>query len=265
MDRFLLSALLLLGAERPEANGDAEAHLAGRLVAIVHDPARAHSVQARVAAARLLGEMGIGARSVVPQLALILDQPGRGFPLRLDEAVVAALGRMGAAARPAVPALVRNAGQDRDLDRAIDEAVAAIMRSGALPVPVEELARKLKDADAGERLRAAKRLALMGAEAKGAAPALAAALADEDGDVRRQAVLALRAIGPAPHLKSILGAHVRDLGDDDPAIRLGAAKSLASMGLAGKPAVPALEAAAKGDPDEDVRAVAAEAAARLRK
>ena len=47
----------------------------------------------------------------------------------LDEALVRAVGRIGGPARAAIPALLANAGMDRDLDRAIAEAVREILHS----------------------------------------------------------------------------------------------------------------------------------------
>src|SRR5262249_56231572 len=114
----------------------------------------------------------------------------------VEEGVGRAVGRMGPAGGEGVPALVRNAGRDCDLDRAINEAVGEILRGPNARVGVANLAEQLKAPNSGDRLRAGKELAQMGVDARGAAAALTEALSDQDPDVRRQAYRALLAVRP---------------------------------------------------------------------
>ncbi len=271
---LLASICLLCGADKPAADKPAAARpveenglnalIALRLAAIIRGPTGLHPVPARIAAARTLGHMGFEARAAVPELIRVLEQPWRHYPLALDEAIVAALGQIGGPARPAIPALVGNVGRDRDLDRAVAEAVAAILKTDSAPSSVEELIRSLSDPVPGERLSAAKKLSALGVDARPAAGALAAALADPDADVRRAALKALLVIDPrAAPLQALLAVHIRDLTDADEAVRLAAAKALARQGPTARFALPALRAAARSDPDEDVRKVAGDAVARI--
>src|SRR5262249_18010241 len=62
------------------------------------------------------------------------------------------------------------------------------------PPNVEHLVADLKDEDASVRLRAAKKLGMLGKDAASAVPALTAALKDEDDDVKRVAAEALKLV-----------------------------------------------------------------------
>lgn len=266
MSRLALAAVLLvpLPAAGQGARDQQNADVAKQLVTIIRNDEGRFPPPARAAAARALGDMGLDARAALPDLIAVLNNPQRAYPFCVDEALVRALGQLGAPARAAVPALVRNVGLDRDLDRAIDESIRRLLGIAQVGEDVAVLARRLRDPDAGERLRAAKKLAAMGPEALPAVPELNAALLDPDRDVSRQALAALQAIRPgAKPSKAALGVLVRDLSDEDESVRLRAAKALGKLGAAAKGALPALQAAAKGDADEDVRRGAAEAAGRI--
>ncbi len=264
-----LLAAALSGADEPAPRGESErdrlnGDVARQLVSIIRDDGGPYPPPARAAAAQTLGRMGIDARAVVPELTQILNDPLRCYPFVVDEAIVRAVGDIGLPARPAIPALVRNVGKDRDLDRAVQESVARILSAAHVSEEVAVLARLLKSADPGERLRAAKQLFALGPDARAALPELTAALLDPDRDVSRQVLLALQAIRPgAGASKQAIGVYARDLSDPDEAVRLRAAKALAKLGPAARPALPALQAAARNDPDEDVRRVAADAIARI--
>ena len=77
------------------------------------------------------------------------------------------------------------------------------------------------------RLTALHSLALMGANAKPAIPALAVAVSDPDPRVRRAAVLALGAIGPAA--KSVAATLRLALKDQDPEVRKAAGAVLLTL------------------------------------
>lgn len=247
-----------LDSERDKQNAD----VAKQLILILRGT-KVFSPPARAEAARTLGKMGLDARSIVPDLIQILSDPTRCNPFPVDEAIVRAAGDIGLPARKAIPALVGNVGKDRDLDRAISESVERILKAVHTSEALAALKRLLKDPDAGERLRAAKKLATLGPDARAAIPDLTAALMDSDRDVSRQALLALQAIRPGGTGSVALNVYIRDLGDEDEVIRLRAAKALAKLGPAAKPALPALQAAARNDPDEDVRKVAGDAVAKI--
>jgi len=262
---FSCMAVILLGCclradERDSRNG----HIARQLVQILRDNSGRTTPQARVAAARTLGKMGLDARDVIPELIQILSDSNRRYPLLVDEALVEAVGRLGVPARDAIPALLRNTGYDRDLDRAIRESVDTILAAPQIQTQLAVLIARLKDSDPAERLRAAKALAAFGTDGKPAIPALTRALNDRDPDVRRQALRALEAIQIRVEASdAVLGVYISDLTDTDEAIRLRAAKALGRYGPAAKAALPVLTEASRNDPDADVRRVAADAIARI--
>ncbi len=120
---------------------------------------------------------------------------------------------------------------------------------------VPALAAALKDRDQFVRLYAARALRRMGAEAKEAAAALIAALKDQDSSVRASAADALGRMGA--EAKEAVTALIAALNDRDGDVRRSAARALRPMWAEAKEAVPALTAALK-DQDSSVRASAAE-------
>ena len=103
---------------------------------------------------------------------------------------------------------------------------------------------------------AVKSIGMMGSAARQVAPLLAAALGDEDADVRRAAVAALRRVTPdARPSDAEISAIAADLRDPDSANRLRALKTLANMGPAAASASAAIEAVAD-DRDPDVKKLA---------
>lgn len=246
----------------PTSAAEVNARVAGELVAVVRNPTMA--TPARVAAAKALGQMGGGARAAIPELIVILENRQRGYPFVLDEALVKAVALMGSPAREAIPALVQNAGRDCDLDRTINESVTQILRGVPASPPVAKLIEQLKSTASSDRLRAAKELAALGLDARDATASLVLTLNDPDPDVRRQAFRALVLIRPgaAPD-RAMLSVLVRDMTDPNEAVRIAAVKGLVRAGPAARFAVPVLQAAARNDPDEDVRRLAADAIGRL--
>jgi HEAT repeat protein len=145
---------------------------------------------------------------------------------------------------------------------------------------VIKLVKQLRDKDEFVRLKAAKALGKLGADAKDALPALTDALKDEDADVRAVAKQAVATISDAldttkkkdslakleRHLNAskdadeavrmkAAGGLAKCLSDTDEIIRLKAAQGLAEMGLDAKGTLPDLATASK-DTDEAVRKMA---------
>jgi HEAT repeat protein len=223
----------------------------------------------RIAAASALGRIGPVA---VPALAAALGAAGPD----VRRAAIYALRTIGP---PAVPALTAALGDDNpdvrraaaggigppvipELAVALGDADAGVRRAAAETLggigpaaaeAVRVLAAALGDADAGVRRAATGALWGIGPAAAGAVPALAAALGDTEPDVRRAAIDALRTIGP-PAVPALTTA----LSDVDADVRRAAAYTLGGIGPAAAEAVPALAAAALGDPVPGVRRAAAE-------
>jgi HEAT repeat protein len=267
----LLALVLLLpvwaGAAEKEEKDEKEEKtnkVARELVEIIRNSSGRFTTFSRAAAARTLGDLGYEARGVVAELASILSDPKRCYPNSVDEALVTAVGRIGAPAREAIPSLVRNVGRERDLDRAIAAAVQEILNAPDGPGNLPGLLRQLRNSDPAARLKAVKKLIALGPDGRAAAPALTDALSDPDPDVRRLAITALIAVQPNVRLpEAAITVFVTDLQDPDEGIRLRAAKELGRFGPAALSAVAALQAAARNDPDLDVRRVAADALFRI--
>jgi HEAT repeat protein len=153
--------------------------------------------------------------------------------------------------------------------------VCATLACGA---DVKELVKQLKDGDNDARRAAARALADGGAESKEAVPALIQALKDRDTFVRRFSAQALGEIGPeaqsaVPALATALDDPKKEVqsaaasalgklgpsgvetlvgivknGKKDSTIRRQAITCLGSIGVAGRPAVPALTEVVKEKP-----------------
>lgn len=141
-----------------------------------------------------------------------------------------------------------------------------LKRPKELDAPVEEstdvktYVKKLKDRDAGERLKAAEVLGRYGPDARSAIPDLAGALRDQDEGVRKAAAEALQQIGSVP-LSQL--AKVREaLKDQSAEVRIAVIGILSVMGREAVEAVPDLVAALK-DTDKVVRHKAALALGQL--
>jgi HEAT repeat protein len=151
---------------------------------------------------------------------------------------------------------------------------------GAVPQTkddVPKLIKELKDKDEIVRLKAAKALGKLGADAKDAIPALTEALKDSDEDVRsvaKQALAKIKEVVQASEKSDtlvLLAQHLKDtksvdtdvrskailglaklLKTDDETVRSTAAKALGEAGLAAQPVLKELNDSAK-DPVEGVR------------
>jgi HEAT repeat protein len=253
----LMAVLCAPGAGRADEADDA---LARQLGGMVRDFRL--TTAARAEAARTLGKLGPRAALAVPDLIVVFDRLRGAEQEPLQEAIVEALGLIGGPARPALLSLPKGLGRTADVDLAIRRSTELIVTAPDA-LNIDLLIQQLLSRDPGTRLRGTKGLADLGQAAKGAAPALIATLNDRDGDVRRGAIAALRAVDP--NLKppdALIRALVLDLGNPDPNLRLLAARNLGRLGPAAAAAGPSLDAL-RGDPDPDVRRAAVEASARV--
>ena len=178
---------------------------------------------------------GALAAAAVPAVTLALKDP--------DDFVrwsaVRTLGAIGPAGRPAIPALTKLL-QDPDLD----VRLAARVYNGADPgdpgtaeesepadahlaIADTEAHRAISNDEVDMRLAVMHTLALMGADARLAVPALAMAVRDPNPRVRLAAVRTLGAIGPAA--RSVAATLRLALKDDDAEVRLAAADALLSL------------------------------------
>jgi HEAT repeat protein len=147
-------------------------------------------------------------------------------------------------------------------DSPFERSPAGAGRAGTPPplAAVPSLLSLLQDEDRGVRLRAALALGDLAREVRRVLPPLRsalqeAALHDEDGGVRAEAVRALLRAGPQPATE--IGALVDALRSEVDAVRFHAALALGDLGPAGRPAVPALIRASLWDEEAAVRVGAA--------
>ena len=154
----------------------------------------------RAAAANALVSRG---ERAVPTLVRWLDRPEAGE--RADAILI--LGRIGPPARAAIPALKQRLRDDPDSEI---RARAAIVLGSVAPGDTEvidELIRLLKSPRKSDREKSAFACRMLGADAKGAIPALIDATSDTNSEVREAAAIALTAIANS------LGALDADLRD----------------------------------------------------
>ena len=190
------------------------------------------------------------------------------------------LARLGS--RRAVPAILGAAADLEDpalLDEALEEigpgAGRAVLRSypelegRVRPIALQVLGSRPVDPDAIPDLIAAiedprfpelrepaiRQLAGLRSAARSAGEALVRVVRSTDGNLHLRALWALRSVDADPALQ--VPAFREALGDASPEARHEAAYSLGLLGDDARPALPALRKVAAGDPDEDVRKIAA--------
>ncbi len=253
----LAGALLAGPAARADEVDDA---LARRLSGVVRDFRQ--PTAARVEAARTLVKLGGRASAAVPDLVAVLARLRGNEQEPLQEVIVEALGQIGAASKAALPTLAQSTHRSVDVDQAVKIATELIVNASDSQ-EVGVLSQQLSSRDASIRLRAAKGLADLGQTARSALPALNAALADPDSDVRRAVIGAMRRIDPNGRPSDeLVRAIATDLVDPDPGIRLLAARALARLGPFAAIAAQDL-ALVRSDPDPDVRRAVLEALNRV--
>jgi HEAT repeat protein len=260
MKRVAVAFVFLLTTCFPVLADEAEEKLARELVGVVRDPKL--KLRERVEAARMLNKLGPRASSIVPDLMAQLNRLRGTEHEALQEEIIETLGKIGTPARVSLPTLATNTGRSLDLDLAVKRASDKIIQADDSQ-DIAALLQQLGSRDAGLRLRSAKTLGNLKANALIAVPSLTQLLADTDGDVRRAAGGAIRAIQPdAKPSRELLAAYVLDLKDPSDDIRLLAVRALGRFGANASSSISALEPLLS-DPDRDVRKAAADAILRI--
>lgn len=258
--RWLPIALVLVAASSGVRADESDDALAIRLGRVVLDP-RA-DLRSRVEAAKLIGKIGPRASAATPHLDRALRRLRGPEQEPLQEAIVYALGLIGSPARDSLPTLARTNGRSVDIDQAIKQSTDLILAASDSE-DVNALVRQLSSRDPSVRLRGVKALGVLGPAARFAVPDLITALGDNDPDVRRAAVVALRLIQPdvRPNVQ-VARAVALDLSDPDPSVRLLAIRALSRMGPVAGAVASSLEPLLN-DPDPDIRKAAADAMSRI--
>jgi HEAT repeat protein len=252
--------LFLVGFNISSASDESDARLARQLVGVVRDPRL--SLRERVEATRMLNRMGPRAASVVPDLIGQLQRLRGTEHEALQEEIIDTLGQLGSAAKAALPTLATQTGRSIDLDLAVKRSSRQIL-SAEDSRDLSALLGQLASGDSGVRLRAVKSLGNLKSEAAVAVPSLTTLLTDSDGDVRRAAASAIRAIQPAAKPSpELIAAFVLDLKDADADVRLVAVRALGRLGSAAASAIANLEPLLN-DPDRDVRKAVADTILKL--
>jgi RNA polymerase sigma factor (sigma-70 family) len=230
-----------------EALGPAARDAIDDLKKATKDASLTNQVRARAALARVTGD-----DEQVAALAeyLTLVEPCDGA------AAFAAseLERLGKQAKPAVRKLT-DALKHKDAQVRVNAASALEVIDGDADETIAALIDRLKnDPEREVRRTAAAALGAVGPKAKAAVPALRDALKDGGGGWW-VAAAALGKIGGADAVAGLTDA----LANDDADVRLEAIRRLGDLGAAAKPAVEALKKARQDDPREGNRKSAAEA------
>ena len=140
-------------------------------------------------------------------------------------------------------------------------AIVALLSISGLPVlaqtdniEVRQLIRGLSDGDSATREGSAIAIAKRGAEARTAAPYLAALIADPDPNVRTAAADALGDVYAAGDVVSglVISALVKGLADPSRSVKESSLRTLEKLGKAGRPASSALAGLTRSD-DWDIR------------
>jgi len=287
---LLVRALSVPGDEVPERGGAAEAlgeiGAEGRAaVPSLIRALRSPDEKVRFLAARVLGAMGPAAASAAPELAVLLEGTAEGLAEQAAQALTklgpqglevlnkALTGNLadvrllvcvalGDAAPPTDDASARTRHQllpalataARDPDpRLRRAAVAAVGRLKPRREGIQVLAAAIFDDDAEVRKNAREALTGSGPAIRFAIPTLLLALRDRDDQVRQWAASLLRQARPDA---ACVPALIEALVDREADIRLEIVAALGAVGRPARPALPALRDALR-DPDGRVRARAA--------
>ncbi len=165
------------------------------------------------AAIQILATVGDDAGPVVPVLASALREDDRDIRL----AGIAALQNIGPAAEPAIPALVELL-KHKDPETRLATVAALQSIGSAWPSAITAMTTAVKDQELPVRIAAINALGEMGPAGALAVPTLLAMLQDKQPEVRLVALGSLRSIGPDP--KSVGSALEAAIHDKEEAVRL---------------------------------------------
>jgi HEAT repeat protein len=192
------------------------------LLLVLLDSLKEKDATVRINALVVLGRIGAGARTAVPDMIAALKD--KEEDVRLE--AVLALGQLGPAAKSAIPALLSSVQGDKLglLEPAVSVALGNIGTSAVTP-----LKKALTDKDVRLRRTGAFALGLIGPKARSAVGDLSAALEDPEPDVRALAAKALGRVGTAA--RSTLPKLEAALKDKEMRVRVSAALALWQAGV----------------------------------
>ncbi|MEO2049316.1 MAG: HEAT repeat domain-containing protein [Pirellulales bacterium] len=211
-------------------------------------------------AARTLSQMGDRAQPAVAELAKALDDKDR----QVCSHTLAALGQLGPRAEAAIPSLIEALQSSNAQMRY--RAAYGLGQMG--PVVVPALIKALQSDSVPQRLGAAQALAILGPDSSAAMDVLIGALTDAEVKVRDEAARALGRTGTqsvrrlldtlpmeepngicgalrvfeivGPEAEAAIPTILKFVNDNDPRVRIGAARALAYVGVAPAKLVPIL-------------------------
>ncbi len=225
---------------------DSLVRIGGLAVPALIDVLNGRNWDMRVCAAAVLARIGPAARAAIPSLIRTIEHPDPRFNGEiLSLYAVRALGRIGSDAKPAVPILIGLYGKNR-----VDDFDIVMALDGIGESPVRRLVETfLREGDP----YAADQLAWLGPQAREAAPALRAALADKRPQSRYSAAVALVSIDPpSPESIPVLIEALNHLEDRDLELS-NVPSTLARLGPRAKAALPTLIGLPiRGSDDTDV-------------
>jgi HEAT repeat protein len=259
-------------------------------VKLLVESLKAEDKHVRAAAARGLFELNLPREQVAPVFAELLADKDPVVQANVAEALatlgekaipriikalesddseamaVAVIRRLGPKAKDAVPALALELNDSSgDYRREVCFAIAAVGPDAKAAVPA--LIKALEDAEPQVRHSATYALGKIGPGAMDAVPSLQKSMAGEDPFLKIASVWALVHIQPKDLKLQVLAvpllAKALDESDRE-RVKVEVANTLGEIGPAAKPAIPALEKAAK-DPSPAVSAAATEALKKVRK
>jgi HEAT repeat protein len=221
------------------------------LILALSQALRGKETRVRAKAAYALGEIGVPARTALPELRAALQDREATVRVKAAEAIW----KLDGQSQPVLPIIIAALRDDGPPARIMAAYVLSKMGPEAAPAVPDLSALLTTDSVASIRELAAVALGKIGPAAKGALPALAKAIAgDQEAAVRSEALTALIQIKPADNdafavLHGLLTEKNRNL-------RHTAVRNLTLFGPLARLAVPSLLQIAEHDGDKDIRASA---------